>query len=242
MEIKKTASPEILYEDFDIAVVYKPAGISTHPGAGKEDFTLVDFLKKSCSSLSLLSGTDRPGILHRLDKDTSGLLLIAKTDEAYRFLIHEMKSHYIQKYYRVLVFGRLTPVHGTIESPIGRSHQNRKKMTVFTASGRPSITHYTVLDYFSSKQFGDFSYLEVSPETGRTHQIRVHFQAIGYPVIGDPQYGNRSVNKKFEHEFGLQRQFLHAYKIDFPLLSGQRKVVECELPGDLKFVLDQLRI
>lgn len=236
METKITRIPEILYEDGDIAVVFKPAGLSVHPGAGKEDFTLVDFLKKSFSLLSLLPGSDRPGIVHRLDKETSGILLIAKTDSAYLFLADEMKKHHIKKYYEVLVLGHLTPRTGTIESPIGRSHTDRKKMTAFTESGRLSVTHYKVLEYL-----GDFSFLEIELETGRTHQIRVHFKAIGFPVVGDSIYGNRSVNKKFEQDFGLKRQFLHAYKIDFPLVSGTRKIVEYSLPFDLENTLKQFR-
>lgn len=241
METKITKMPEILYEDGDIAVVFKPAGLSTHPGAGKGDLTLVDFLKKSFSSLSLLSGLDRPGIVHRLDKDTSGLLLITKTDCAYLLLADEMKKHHIKKYYQVLVSGHLMPRTGSIESPIGRSYIDRKKMTAFAASGRPSVTHYKVLEYLSV-YFGDFSFLEIELETGRTHQIRVHFKAIRFPVVGDSVYGNRSINEKFEQDFGLRRQFLHAYKIDFPLLSGMRKTVEYSLPFDLENVLKQLRV
>lgn len=225
---------QIFYEDDDMAVVLKPAGISTHEGVEKgEVFT--DILKKHFESLSLLGGEDRPGIVHRLDKDTSGLLLIAKTDRAYEFLTQQMKARTIEKYYKVLVFGHLEPRTGTIEAPVGRSFHNRKKMTSFNFSGRPAVTHYKVLQYVR-----DCSFLDVRIETGRTHQIRVHFQSIGFPVVGDPGYGRKSVNVRFEEGFGLKRQFLHAYKLVFQALDGKQKTVEVNLPPDLQKVLDNL--
>jgi 23S rRNA pseudouridine1911/1915/1917 synthase len=227
----------VLYEDEDIAVIEKPAGIAVHPGAG-HDTTLIDLLREQFEHLSLLPGEDRPGLVHRLDLDTSGLLLIAKTDAGYESLQAQMKGKKIQKYYSALVCDHLKNRLGTIEAPIGRSYQNRKKMTSFTASGRDSVTHFEVKEFFSSPR--PVTFVDVRLETGRTHQIRVHFQAIGHPVVGDPDYGRRSVNQEFQKLFGLARQFLHAYKLEFTLLDGTKKIIETKLPDDLLSVLKNL--
>ncbi|MEK6615590.1 MAG: RluA family pseudouridine synthase, partial [Bacteroidota bacterium] len=196
------------YEDADIAVVVKPENLAVHPGAGEHEVTLVDLLKKRFSSLSLLPGAERPGIVHRLDKDTSGLLLIAKTDAGYECLISQMKEGTIQKFYQALVCGHLEPKTGTIDAPIGRSFSDRKKMSALSYSGRHSVTHYRVLQYFPDVKV---TLVELQLETGRTHQIRVHMKAIKFPVVGDSTYGRREMNKLFHDRFGLDRQFLHAY-------------------------------
>lgn len=229
---------EVLYEDSNIAVILKPAGISTHPGAGSsQNVTLIDLLQKRFSSLSRIGAADRPGIVHRLDKDTSGLLLIAKTDTAYSFLTDQFKKRKIKKFYKALVFGRLMPKKGSIEAGIGRNFLHRKKMTSLTYRGKPAVTHYKVLQYYTHQQIGECTLLEIQLETGRTHQIRVHFQAIGFPVAGDSLYGRKVLNQ----QFALHRQFLHAFKIHFPTFSREWKTIESRLPLDLEEVLKGLR-
>ncbi|MEK7545257.1 MAG: RluA family pseudouridine synthase [Patescibacteria group bacterium] len=225
------------YEDTDIAVVVKPEGLAVHPGAGEREATLVDFLKKRFSSLSVLPGEERPGIVHRLDKDTSGLLLVAKTDLGYECLTSQMKKGSIQKFYQALVCGHLEPKTGTIDAPIGRSFSDRKKMSALTYSGRRSVTHYRVQEYFSDL---NVTLVELRLETGRTHQIRVHMKAIKFPVVGDLTYGRREMNKLFHDRFGLDRQFLHAYKLEFVDIKGKKRLVQIELPDAFQTILKSI--
>lgn len=217
----------IAYEDEDIIVIDKPAGLTVHPAPGHPDHTLVNAILAHCPDLVTGSDSTRPGIVHRLDKDTSGLMVIAKNEFARQYLVDQFKSHAVTKGYLVLVRGTLRPEQGRIEAPIGRDPRNRQRMAV-VEGGREAKTQYKVRKYL-----GDCSFLEVSPETGRTHQIRVHLAAIGYPVIGDAVYGARSPY--------INRQFIHAYRLGF-CVPGTRKHQEftCALPRDLKLVLQSL--
>ncbi len=218
----------IIYEDADLIVLNKPAGLTVHPAPGHISHTLVNALLAYCPALAAFGDSPRPGIVHRLDKDTSGLMLIAKTVPAQQNLINQFKAHSISKGYFVLVKGRLTPAKGIIEAPIGRHPGNRKRMAIVT-SGREAKTSYKVKEYLNS-----YSLLEVTIETGRTHQIRVHLAAIGYPVVGDSNYGVKSAH--------LKRQFLHAYRLGFHLpSSGEYREFSCDLPQDLKQALSDIK-
>jgi 23S rRNA pseudouridine1911/1915/1917 synthase len=219
----------IVYQDNDIIVVDKPAGMTVHPAPGHPTGTLVNALLAACPDLRGISGTLRPGIVHRLDKDTSGLLVVAKNDRAMRALQRQMKEREVHKTYLALVEGVPAPREGTIEAPIGRNPKNRKKMAV-VAGGRDSTTRYRVREEVGGK----YALLEVEPVTGRTHQIRVHMAALGHPVVGDTVYGRRSGV--------VGRQYLHAWKLGFGMPLGGREVeFESPLPPDLKAALQALR-
>lgn len=219
----------IVYEDDDLVVVDKPAGLTVHPAPGHTSHTLVNALLAHCPELAKFGDTPRPGIVHRLDKDTSGLMIIAKNSYAQQNLINQFKNQSVSKVYLVLVRGRLAPKNGAIEALIGRDPSNRKRMAV-VAGGRSARTNYRVKEYFHN-----YTLLEVMPETGRTHQIRVHLSAIGYPVVGDSVYGVRSPH--------LKRQFVHAYRLGFSLpASGKYREFTCELPSDLKQALELIRL
>lgn len=219
----------IVYQDGDLIVVDKPAGLTVHPAPGHPSGTLVNALLAACPDLQGISGTLRPGIVHRLDKDTSGLLVVAKNDRAMRSLQSQLTERSVHKTYLALVHGVPKPREGQIEAPIGRSPRNRKKMAVVD-NGRESTTRYRVREELP----GGFTLLEVEPVTGRTHQIRVHLAAIGHPVFGDPLYGRASEL--------LSRQFLHAWKLAFRMPLGGREVeFESPLPADLRTVLEELR-
>jgi 23S rRNA pseudouridine1911/1915/1917 synthase len=218
----------IVYEDTDLIVLNKPAGLTVHPAPGHTSHTLVNALLAYCPSLAAFGDSPRPGIVHRLDKDTSGLMLVAKTVSAQQNLINQFKEHSVVKGYLVLVKGRLAPQKGSIEAPIGRHPGNRKRMAIVN-SGREAKTSYQVKEYLNNHTL-----LEVTIFTGRTHQIRVHFAAIGYPVIGDATYGIRSVH--------LKRQFVHAFKLGFRLPSnGEYREFICELPPELQQTLSAIR-
>ncbi len=210
----------IIYEDDDLLVVDKPAGLAVHPAPGHPSHTLVNAILSHLPSLAEISNSLRPGIVHRLDKDTSGLILVAKNEKARLNLMQQFEAHLVAKAYLVLVKGRLTPEDGIIEAPIGRDPRNRKRMAVVT-EGRAARTQYHVVKYI-----GNYTLLEVRTETGRTHQIRVHLLAIGYPVVGDATYG---VKSPF-----LSRQFLHACRLGFHLpATGEYVEFTSELPPDL---------
>lgn len=226
-EAPTTLEPEdidvpILYEDDDVIVVDKPAGLTVHPAPGHASHTLVNALLAHLPSLPDTGDQERPGIVHRLDKDTSGAMIVAKTSAAHRDLSAQFKARTTSKTYRVLVKGKLVPEDGTIEAPIGRDSGNREKMAVVSESrGREARTDYHVLGYHSG-----YTYLEIYLMTGRTHQIRVHLGAIGFPVVGDKVYG---VKVPF-----LDRQFVHAWKLAFDLPStGERMEFTAPLPPDL---------
>jgi 23S rRNA pseudouridine1911/1915/1917 synthase len=215
----------MVYEDNDLLVVDKPAGLTVYPAPGHPVNTLVNAL---ISRLPELPGSSlRPGIVHRLDKDTSGLIVVAKNSQAQQNLINQFKTRSVKKTYMVLVKGHLEPEHGIIEAAIGRDPRNRKRMAV-VAGGREARTQYTVVKYI-----GDYTLLEVKPETGRTHQIRVHLSAIGFPVVGDKVYGVKSPY--------LSRQFLHASRLGFRLPStGEYVEFTSDLPPDLAQALKEI--
>jgi len=212
----------IIYEDDDLLVVDKPAGLTVHPAPGHPSHTLVNAILSHYPHLADISDSLRPGIVHRLDKDTSGVMLVAKNVMAQANLAEQFRARSIAKAYLVLVRGKLTPERGIIEAAIGRDPRNRQRMAV-VSRGREARTEYRVVKYI-----GGDSLLEVTPETGRTHQIRVHLAAIGYPVVGDPVYGVKSPS----------RQFLHACRLGFSLPStGEYVEFESELPPDLEQAL-----
>ena len=197
---------DILYEDNDVLIVNKPKGMVVHPSAGHTSGTLVNAIMFHCKdNLSGINGVLRPGIVHRIDKDTTGALLVCKNDNAHRNLAEQLKEHSIRRRYRAIVAGVLKEDEGTIEGPIGRHPIDRKKMAVNEKNGKPAITHYKVLE-----RFGNYTYMQFQLETGRTHQIRVHMASIGHPLLGDTLYS--SGRSPFKH---LQGQTLHAKTIGF---------------------------
>jgi 23S rRNA pseudouridine1911/1915/1917 synthase len=216
----------IIYEDDDLLVIDKPAGLAVHPAPGHPAHTLVNAVLSHLSSLPDTGDWQRPGIVHRLDKDTSGVMLIAKNSDAYQNLTDQFRSRSVVKHYQVLVKGHLSPLDGVIEAPVGRDPRHRQRMAVVEESkGREAKTGYHVIEYV-----GDYTLLEVKPETGRTHQIRVHLKAIGYPVAGDKIYGVKSPH--------LQRQFVHASLLGFKLPStGDYVEFTSPLPPDLETAL-----
>ena len=211
---------QVLYEDNDIIVVNKPKGMVVHPANGNPDGTLVNAIMAICKySLSGIGGEIRPGIVHRIDKDTSGVLIIAKNDKAHINLSEQIKNHEVEKTYIALVRGLVKENEATINMPIGRSTKDRKKMAV-RKDGKNAITHFKVL-----KRFDNYTILEIKIETGRTHQIRVHLSEIGYPIIGDEVYSNG------KNEWGIKGQCLHAKSLRFKHpTTGKEMYVEAELP------------
>ncbi|NPV59014.1 MAG: RluA family pseudouridine synthase [Actinobacteria bacterium] len=223
----------VLYQDADLAVVCKPAGMVVHPAAGHHEGTLVNALLFALDGLSGVGGVSRPGIVHRLDKDTSGLMVVAKNDRSHHLLQGMIKDRSLRRFYLVLVHGVPATDMGTVAAPVGRDARNRKRMAVTSASGREAVTHFKVL-----RDFGRASLLEAELQTGRTHQIRVHMAYIGHPVAGDREYGRPG---SLEAELGLKRQFLHAWKLSFEHpLTGEVLVFEEPLPEDLKLAIDRL--
>ena len=218
---------EIIYEDNDIIVVNKPKGMVVHPANGNPDGTLVNAIMAICKgSLSGIGGEIRPGIVHRLDKDTSGILIVAKNDKAHINLSEQIKNHEVQKTYIALVKGIVKENEATINMPIGRSTKDRKKMAV-NKNGKNAITHFKVL-----KIYKNYTLLEVRIETGRTHQIRVHLTQIGYPIVGDTTYSNG------KNEWGVQGQCLHAKSLKFKHpITGKEMYLEAELPEYFQEIL-----
>jgi 23S rRNA pseudouridine1911/1915/1917 synthase len=217
---------DVLYEDEDVIVVDKPAGLVVHPAAGHQDGTLVNALLAHVESLPGISGTRRPGIVHRLDKDTSGALAVAKTSRAETSLARQIRDHKMKKVYLALVDGHPDPPQGLVDAPIARDPRHRQKMAI-VAGGREAQTEYRRI-----QDVGPYSLLECVLITGRTHQIRVHLRAIGYPVVGDPIYGRPAK--------GLDRQFLHAHVLGFSRPKDGRYIEAVSpLPEDLRVFLDQ---
>ena len=232
IELKAQNIPiEIIYEDSDIIVVNKPKGMVVHPANGNPDGTLVNAIMAICKdSLSGIGGEIRPGIVHRIDKDTSGLLVIAKNDKAHINLSEQIKNRQVNKIYVALVKGIISENEATINMPIGRSKKDRKKMAV-NKNGKNAITHIKVL-----KRFDKYTLLKVNIETGRTHQIRVHLSHIGYPIVGDYTYSNG------KNEFDVIGQCLHAQKLEFKHPITQKDMcLEAELPQYFKDILDKLK-
>lgn len=232
IELKAQDIPiEIIYEDSDIIVVNKPKGMVVHPANGNPDGTLVNAIMTICKdSLSGIGGEIRPGIVHRIDKDTSGLLIVAKNDNAHVKMSEQIKNHEVKKTYIALVRGVFKENEATIDMPIGRSTSDRKKMAV-NKNGKNAITHIKVL-----KRFDKYTLLQVNIETGRTHQIRVHLSHIGYPIVGDYTYSNG------KNEFDVIGQCLHAQKLEFKHPITQKDMcLEAELPQYFKDILDKLK-
>lgn len=232
IELKAQNIPiEIIYEDSDIIVVNKPKGMVVHPANGNPDGTLVNAIMAICKdSLSGIGGEIRPGIVHRIDKDTSGLLIVAKNDNAHVKMSEQIKNHEVKKTYIALVRGVFKENEATIDMPIGRSTSDRKKMAI-NKNGKNAITHIKVL-----KRFDKYTLLKVNIETGRTHQIRVHLSHIGYPIVGDYTYSNG------KNEFDVIGQCLHAQKLEFKHPITQKDMcLEAELPQYFKDILDKLK-
>ncbi len=218
----------IVYEDDDVIVFDKPAGLVTHPAPGHEQGTLVNVVRALHPNLELRNA-ERPGIVHRLDKDTSGLIVVAKNEATRRYLLRQWQHRTVVKRYTALVHGVIEESEGTIDAPISRDPNNRKRMWV-VQTGRPAVTHFEVLE-----RFRDVTLLKVIIETGRTHQIRVHFAYIRHPLVGDRTYSGRPFR------YPLSRQFLHASGLTFQLPGDRLIDVETPLPADLQQVLAQLR-
>ena len=221
---------DIIYEDNDIIVVNKPKGMVVHPANGNPDGTLVNAIMAICKdSLSGIGGEIRPGIVHRLDKDTSGVIVVAKNDKAHINLSEQIKEHKVKKTYIALVRGIVKENEATINMPIGRSEKDRKKMAV-TKKGKEAITHFKVLE-----RYDNYTLLQVQIETGRTHQIRVHLAQVGYPIVGDEVYSNG------KNEWNIQGQCLHAKSLEFIHPgTGQKVYMEAELPKYFKEILNDL--
>lgn len=237
---------DVVYEDKDLVVVNKPAGMVVHPAPGSWDGTLVNALLYHCKDLSGIGGVKRPGIVHRIDKETSGILVVAKNDEAHKGLCEQFAEHSIERTYYAICFGTPNPVEGTIEGNIGRSPYDRKKMAVVKTGGKPAITHYKTVENFKNMA----AMLKCNLETGRTHQIRVHLAKIGNNLIGDKVYvkakkiSAKSVDedkRTFINNFS--RQALHAQSLGFiHPITGEKMFFEAEIPDDLKQLLNVLRI
>ena len=228
---------DIVYEDSDIIVVNKPRGMVVHPAAGNYSGTLVSALLYHCGdSLSGIGGVLRPGIVHRIDKDTSGLLVVAKNDAAHLFLSEQLKTHSISRIYHAIALGRIDEAR-TVDKPIGRNPSDRKKMAI-VAGGREAITHITPIENFDA----GLCYVTCSLETGRTHQIRVHMQSIGHPLLGDPLYGQEK--NPAERKYGklVSGQCLHAKELELiHPVTKEKMHFSCPLPDDFSAVLTALR-
>ena len=232
---------DIIFEDEHIAVINKPSGMVVHPAPGNYTGTLVNaLLFHMQNSLSGIGGVLRPGIVHRIDNDTSGLLVVAKTDEAHTTLSAGLKDHSIMREYRALVKGGFKEDFGTVDLPIGRHPQDRKRMAVIrdgSHAARNAVTHYEVLE-----RFGEVSYLKLNLETGRTHQIRVHMATKGHALIGDEVYGSPTTRLEREHRNLINGQMLHAKRLTFEHpISKELLTFECDLPDNFTRALEILR-
>lgn len=232
---EKTIEPEnipldIIYEDEDLLVINKPKDMVVHPAPGHYSGTLVNGLLYHIDNLSSINGVIRPGIVHRLDKDTSGLLLIAKNDQAHELLADQLKTRQMHREYIALVHGNIKEESGIINKPIGRNPKDRKKMTVIYTNSKEAITNYWVLS-----RFGQYTLVRAQLETGRTHQIRVHFSDMNHPIVGDPLYSSG------KNPFKISKQLLHARKIGFyHPRKNEYLEFECDLPVDFKKVISKL--
>ena len=220
----------VLYEDDDLLVVDKPRGMTVHPGAGRTTGTLVNALLGRQMNLSGIGGPLRPGIVHRLDRNTTGVMIVAKTDQAHLRLAADLAAHRVGRHYLALVRGNIVENEGVVDASIGRHAVDRKRQAV-VAGGRRAVTHFRTLE-----RFGDYTLIEATLETGRTHQIRVHMQYIGRPVAGDPVYGG------VRDELGLAAQALHSAKVEFTHpATGRHMVFEADMPDDMRAAVGALR-
>lgn len=236
---------DIVYEDEDIIVINKPKGMIVHPATGIYTGTLVNALMYHCKdSLSGIGGVIRPGIVHRIDKDTSGLLVVAKNDEAHMSLSEQLKTHTVSRVYHAIAVGNIKDDEGTINKPIGRHPNDRKKMAVITdpaQRAREAITHYSVLERFATPT-GRFTYVKCKLETGRTHQIRVHMSSTGHPLVGDTIYGGGNTKFEATNAANIQGQCLHAKCLELiHPKTGEHMHFECELPDSFKALLEKLQ-
>ncbi len=221
---------EIVYEDSDVVVVNKPRGLVVHPAPGHYSGTLVNGLLAHCKDLSGINGVLRPGIVHRIDKDTSGLLMVAKNDKAHMGLAEQLKEHTVNRTYVAIVHGVIPHEMGTIDAPIGRDPKNRQQMAVVFENSKLTITHFIVLE-----RFKEYTLVELKLETGRTHQIRVHMKYIGYPLAGDPKYGPKNTLE-------IDGQALHAKTLGFTHPRTQERLeFEADMPADLTDIVNFLR-
>ena len=239
---------EIIYEDNDLLVLNKKADISMHPGAGNKDKTLVNALINYKKKLSNINGEIRPGIVHRIDKNTSGLVVIAKNNFTHENLSNQFSEHSIERKYQTLVWGKLRPSNGRIETLITRSSKNRQLMSVSLSKGKNSITNYKTLEIFEKETVPTFSLIECKLETGRTHQIRVHMSYKGNNIVGDQKYKKKfkkikNINKDLEKKImNLDRQFLHAVSLGFTHPTKNKRMnFKSKLPNDLENILKSLR-
>lgn len=231
VDIAAEAIPlEVAYEDGDVIVINKPRGMVVHPAPGHTSGTVVNALMHHCKDLSGINGELRPGIVHRIDKDTSGLLMAAKHDKAHASLAAQLKDHSVTRKYIAIVHGNIAHDHGTIDAPIGRDTADRKMYTVTEKNSKHAVTHFLVLE-----RFGDYTMVELKLETGRTHQIRVHMKFIGHPLVGDPMYGRSK---------GMQMdgQALHAAVLGFEHpMTHEYLEFQAPLPADMEHLLERLR-
>ena len=239
---------DIIYEDNDLIVINKKADISMHPGAGNKDKTLVNALINYNKKLSNINGELRPGIVHRIDKDTSGLVVVAKNNFVHENLSNQFSEHSVDRQYQTLIWGKLRPSKGKIETLITRSSKNRQLMSVSLSKGKKSITNYKTLEIFEKDTIPTFSLVECKLETGRTHQIRVHMSYKGNNIVGDQKYKKKfkkikNVNKELENKIiNLNRQFLHACTLGFTHpINNKRMNFVSKLPNDLENILKSLR-
>ena len=240
MELAPEPMPlHVLFQDAEMLVIDKPAGLTVHPAPGHPAHTLVNALLALCPDLKGIGGVIRPGIVHRLDKDTSGLMMVAKGTRAHLHLTAQIKARTIRKGYLALLRGWIEPSQAVIEAPIGRDLRNRKRMAV-VPGGRQASTKYKVLKYFALHP-EKYSYLEIFPETGRTHQIRVHFASLGHPLVGDALYGSRGPAPSHRKSPLLSRQFLHANLLGFrhPVTEEYLEFT-CALPEELQKAIEVL--
>lgn len=222
---------DVVFEDDDVIVVNKPRGMVVHPAPGHSDGTLVNALLYHCGeSLSGIGGEKRPGIVHRIDMDTSGLLIVAKNDFAHRFLSEQLSDHSLSRVYEAIVYGRIREDSGTVNAPIGRHPVDRKRMAIVERGGREAVTHYEVI-----ARYNGFTHIRCRLETGRTHQIRVHMEKLGHPLLGDMVYGRKRAEK------GLEGQCLHARELRFIHPRSNEEVhLQTELPEYFQTVLARL--
>jgi len=223
---------DVVYEDSDVIVINKPRGMVVHPAVGHSSGTVVNALLYHCRDLSGINGMMRPGIVHRIDKDTSGLLMAAKNDLAHASLAEQLKAHSVIRRYTALVYGKVPHDKGTIDAPIGRDKNDRKMFAVTDRNSKHAVTHFTV-----TERFEDYTVVELRLETGRTHQIRVHMKYIGHPIVGDPMYGGRA-----GRTLGMEGQALHAGVLGFVHpRTGETLEFSAPLPRDMEDALHILR-